>query len=288
MRNIHTDLACELSQGIRMPGIISEQYEKDGAQITKITIDTPKAALRIGKPIGRYYTLMHHGLCKKQADSENRISLLIGDLIRQLLPQTVNPHTTLVLGLGNSAITPDALGSKTTEKVLVTRHVIENIPEAVDARVKSVCAIAPGVLGVTGLETGEVAQGIVDHVRPGCVICIDSLAAQSVSRLLTTVQIADTGICPGSGLHNPRRELTEKTLGIPVISIGIPLVVGIQSILSDAKADSEFTDNSWDKMVVTPTQIDEAVNQAAKIIAKGINFALQPDLSPQELESLAF
>ncbi len=286
MRSIHTDLACELSKGASIRGIETEQYTQGQTQITKITVQTPAAAQRIGKPMGHYYTLMHPSLCEKEPELVSDISLLIGQILRELMPPQKKERTVLILGLGNSAITPDALGSKTTQRVLVTRHAIENMPDAIDERLNSVCAIAPGVLGVTGLETGEVAQGIVQHIHPSCVICIDSLAAMSLKRVLTTVQIADTGICPGSGLNNPRRELTEHTLGIPVISVGIPLVVGVQSILNDANAPVPQDDDIWQSMVVTPKDIDEAVTNAACVLGMGINLALQSPLTQEEIASM--
>ncbi len=291
--DIHTDLACEIAGRAGGRGVSVEEKTEGDMAVTIVKVLDDSGARKIGKPVGTYVTAYSPSLCRNDPEQKRGMSYTIAGQLKALLPQLKKEDTVLVLGLGNSAVTPDALGSKATQRVLVTRHIMQNIPDAVDERARSVCAIAPGVLGVTGLETGEVALGIVENIKPACVIAIDSLAALSLHRVLTTVQIANSGICPGSGLNNPRRELTLQTLGVPVIAVGVPLVVSARSILRDALGGDDqneelenIIDRSVDDMVVTPKDIDEAVNLAADVVAMGINLAIHDGISYDEFQEI--
>ena len=290
---MHTDLACEIAGRAGGSGISVEEKTHGDMAVTVVKVLDEHGAGKIGKPIGTYVTAYSPSLCRNDPDQKQGMAETIAAQLRALLPKMEKDDTVLVLGLGNSAVTPDALGSKTAQRVLVTRHIMQNVPDAIDERARCVCAIAPGVLGVTGLETGEVALGIVENIRPACMIAIDSLAALSLHRVLTTVQLSDAGICPGSGLNNPRKELTQNTLGVPVIAIGVPLVVSARSILKDALGDagddeelSNVIDMTIDDMVVTPKDIDEAVNLAADIVAMGINLALHDGIGYDEFSKI--
>ena len=223
--------------------------------------------------------------------------------------------TALVVGLGNWQVTPDALGPKVTEKIMVTRHLQTVMPEAIDDSVRPVCSIAPGVLGITGIETVEIIKGVVEKIKPDLVICIDALAARRVERVNTTIQIGDTGISPGAGVGNNRKQINEENLGVKVIAIGVPTVVDAVTIANDTidlvvdsliKNSSSGTDfykmlKSLDKnekeklikevisskanidMIVTPKDIDLIINSLSKIIANGINMAVQPNMDMEEI-----
>jgi len=216
----------------------------------------------------------------------------------------------LVIGLGNWNVTPDALGPKVVSRLMVTRHLLEYVPDQVDEGVRPVCAVSPGVLGITGIETGEIVRGIVDRVKPDVVIAIDALASRKMERVNTTIQIADTGISPGSGVGNKRMELSRETLGVPVIAIGVPTVVDaatmandtidlvIDNLIREAKEDSHFYNmlKNIDRnekyqliqevlqpyvgnLVVTPKEIDDVVDRIAKVIANGLNIALHQGIT---------
>lgn len=231
------------------------------------------------------------------------LSWELAQAIRQMLPE--HARTVLVTGLGNRSVTPDALGPRTVERVLVTRHMDGCLPDDVSARMASVCAAAPGVLGVTGLETAEVLRGMAEHVQPDAVIAVDALAARSSARICSTIQIADTGISPGSGVGNHQKALTRETLGAPVIAVGVPMVVYASTIASDAMSDMIREDGGTEAdeekvaacvervvserlgdLIVTPREVDALVERMAGILAEGINLALHPGLSREEIEQL--
>lgn len=222
--------------------------------------------------------------------------------------------TTLVVGLGNWNVTPDALGPKVVSKLMITRHLRELVPDSIDEEIRPVCAISPGVLGITGIETGEIIRAIVEKIKPNLVICIDALASRRLERVNRSIQIGNTGISPGSGVGNKRMELSQKTLGIPVIAIGVPTVVDaatmandtidlvIDEMIKQSKSGTEFYNmlksidkNDKQKMIeevldpfvgnlmVTPKEVDMIVDSLTKIIANGINLALQPALELDEI-----
>ena len=220
---IRTDLAMESrdsSGGI--PGVSYQVYSHGSIEEVHVTIETEDAAKALEKAMGKYITLSHPGLSHADAWERRGLSRALADVVKGLLPPFGD---ILVVGLGNRRITADALGSRVLESMLITRHMKDVTEPALRGRLRGVCAVAPGVLGVTGMETAEVVHGIVEHVRPAAVLAIDALAARESSRICTTIQVTDTGIRPGSGVGNHRLGLTRETLGVPVIAIGVPMVV---------------------------------------------------------------
>ena len=234
---------------------------------------------------------------------------MFGDVLKEFISMD-SDKTALVIGLGNWNVTPDSLGPKVISKLFVTRHLKEYMPESIGSDVSSVCALSPGVLGITGIETSEIVKSLVDRVNPDYVICVDSLAARKVSRLNTTIQVGSTGINPGAGVNNQRTPLNEETLGVPVIGIGIPTVVDALTIVSDSidsilrnilkDVDEEYIEKNFlnnnkmeiirknlslcmGEMIVTPKDVDAVIESMSKMIAMGINIALHPNLDMDSL-----
>lgn len=305
MRGVRTDLAMESAgtYGGDKSGIRIQNWEEGEISRTTVYIDTDEAACRLHKQRGTFVTILSDKLPNCGADLRHRVAELMSEALTAMLPAQ---GEVLVIGLGNRRVTADALGARVVEATLVTRHLRQNVPEDLKGRLRSVCAVAPGVLGVTGMETAEMVRGIVEHVKPAAVIAIDALAAMETARICTTVQITDTGISPGSGVGNHRLGLTCDTLGVPVIAIGVPMVVYASTIAKDAlsillrdlqmpsddhmDAVDALTDkisaNALGEMVVTPREVDELVNNLADVLAMGINLALQPKLSGEEIPIL--
>ncbi len=305
MRGVRTDLAMESagSCGGDNSGIRIQNWEEGEISQTTVYIDTEEAANRLGKQKGTFVTICAADLPKCGAELRKRVATLMSHTLDQMLPEY---GEILVIGLGNRRVTADALGSRVIESTLVTRHLKQSVPDSLKGRLRSVCAVAPGVLGVTGMETAEMVRGIVEHVHPAAVIAIDALAAMETARICTTVQITNTGISPGSGVGNHRLGLSSSTLGVPVIAIGVPMVVYASTIAKDALAillhdlqmpSSDHMDavdaltdkisaHTLGEMVVTPREIDELVNNVADVLALGINLALQPKLSGDEIPIL--
>ena len=267
----------------------------------------------MGKPMGNYITLEAPGIKDRDPEFEESISQELAAELREILSIDKDSKV-LIVGLGNWNITPDALGPKVVDRIMVTRHLLELIPDQVDDRVRSVCAVAPGVLGITGIETSEIIKGIVDKVKPDVVIAIDALASRKTDRIGTTIQIADTGINPGSGIGNKRMGLNEETLGTKTIAIGVPTVVYAHTIGRDslqmlvnefanqATPGSEFykmiqqlDEQQMDALVqqvltrglgdlvVTPKEVDSLIDDVAGIIADGLNLAIHDNVSLEEV-----
>ncbi len=312
MRQIRTDLAMEAFQSAnqeRIPGVEVNKWEESGVTATEVMVDTEEAARLLGKPIGSYLTLEAPLL--REGDPDVRLALagILGEEIGRMLsclgaeaPERADDPI-LVAGLGNRMVTPDALGPMTAERTLVTRHILSAMPETVDSRMRSVCAIAPGVLGVTGVETVEMVEALARALHPRAVICVDSLAARSSSRIGCAIQLTDSGIQPGSGVGNHRRPLTRATLGCEVLAIGMPTVIYAATLARDAMAEldgaedaereaaflrveKELLDTPLGDMIVTPREVDSMVEQASQVIAAGINKALQPELSDEEIAAM--
>ena len=226
MRTMWTDLAMEGA------GAPPGESLTGGVERTTVVIDSEEQARALGRPKGRYVTLGCPQRMSVELGTRRALSEALGETISAMLPP--GARTMLVTGLGNRSVTPDALGPRTVDRVLVTRHMAGCLPEDVEERMTSVCAASPGVLGVTGVETAEVLRGIAAHVRPDAIIAVDALAARSSSRIASTIQVTDTGITPGSGVGNHQRALTRETLGAPVIAVGVPMVVSAWAIASDA------------------------------------------------------
>ena len=299
MRAKWTDLAMEARTGEPAAG----EALAGGIERTVVVIDDEESAMALCRPQGRYVTLSCPQTMSIELGTREALSRELSRTIRGMLPDGAG--TVLVAGLGNRSVTPDALGPRTVERVLVTRHMDGCLPQDAEARMASVCAAAPGVLGVTGIETAEVLKGIAEHVRPDAVIVVDALAARSSKRICSTIQVADTGITPGSGVGNHRKALTWETMGVPVIAVGVPMVVYASTIARDAMAflgqsegaspaDEELLVSCVERVVseqlgdliVTPREVDALVERMAGIVAEGINFALHPGLEEEEIAQL--
>ncbi len=300
MKPIRTDLAMEsldCAAAGELPGVAVSRWNEGGVEVTSVEITENAAAQALGKPRGSYLTLSAPLLRERDPDARLAVSSLLSEELARLLPE--DRGTVLVVGLGNRAITPDALGPMAIDRTLATRHMLRG-PFA-RSSLNSVCAVAPGVLGVTGVETLELVEGLVDRVRPSALVCVDSLAARDSARIGTTLQLSDAGIQPGAGVGNRRVPLTRDSLGVPVIAIGMPTVVYAATLARDAFAwlgaeqgdePSEEELSHMEKallgaevgeMIVTPREVDSMVQDAAGIIASAVNRALQPGLSEAEI-----
>lgn len=311
MYNFRTDLASERRDIFKkannleteIEGIEAEEIEEnDKIKITKVKVTNQNGADAIGKPIGNYITID----IKKLKIATNEDIQSAADVLSRELKKLVDEHSVaidevLVVGLGNEYVTPDSLGPKVIADIDVTRHILKYMPEVLEPNTRAVSAISPGVLGTTGIETLEILKGIVDNTKPKLLIIIDALASKSIERISSTIQLADTGIVPGAGVGNTRTEISESTLGIPVIAIGIPTVVELATLVSDGidifinklqeKAESNDYLNKLQEndkyeevkdalnvgdynMIVTPKEIDDLIENMKDIVARGINFAL--------------
>lgn len=281
MAQIRTDLALEcggLEQGKKVAGAEVHEEELEGFALTEVRITDPAGARALGKPEGCYLTLDLGGYRAMGTDALPRAVAAVGACIERLLPD--KSGAALVAGLGNRAVTPDAVGPRCADHVLVTRHLTHTDPQNFGS-FYPVAALAAGVLGTTGVESGELVQAVCEKIRPGFVIAVDALAARSVRRLCTTIQIADTGISPGSGVGNRRFALNAETLGVPVIAVGVPTVVDGASLARElgGKADGALAE-----MLVTPKDVDTLITELAKLLGYGINAALQRGLSVADMD----
>jgi spore protease len=319
---VRTDLALEVyeknqqdikrSRTVRTypygEGVEVEEDGNENIHVTRVKIISRQGEENIGKPMGNYITLDVPKLKENDRDLYEQTCRAVAYELQRFI-NLREKDTVLIVGLGNWNITPDALGPKVSSYLMVTRHLHEYLPEQVDDGVRPVCAIAPGVLGLTGIETSDIVKGVVDRVRPALVIAIDALASRKMDRINTTIQIADTGISPGSGVGNKRAELSEKTIGIPVIAIGVPTVVDaatmandtielvIDSLMAQSEEGSDFYKmlknlDQNDKynlikevlepysgnLVVTPKEMDEVIERVSKVVANGINLALHKNI----------
>ena len=302
MRQVRTDMALEASQAAgSIPGVHVSQWEEESVSITEVRVETEEAAQRLGKSVGTYLTLECEGVRRRDPAAREEVQNVLGEEIARLLPPDEQGAPVLVVGLGNRRVTPDSLGPKTVDGTLVTRHLLRELPDKVDERLNPVCAIAPGVMGATGLETMETVSALVKEIHPRCLIVIDSLAARASSRVGVSIQLSDTGIQPGSGVGNPRRALNERELGVRVIALGMPTVVYAATIARDAleilgegetnpaaldEVTKSLFENEIGEMIVTPREVDDMIDDAAQMLAGGINRALQTALSPEEIAGL--
>ena len=311
MYNFRTDLALERrdlynkAHNIEkdIDGIETEEEKIDeNIVVSKVKVINKNGEEAIGKKQGNYITIDVKNLKIANADEIQRTSEVVTKELKTLIEKhTTQKDSILVVGLGNIYVTPDSLGPKVVNEIDITRHLLEYMPEVLDENTREVSAIAPGVLGTTGIETMEILKGIVDNVKPKLVIIIDALASRNIERISSSVQLADTGIVPGAGVGNARKELTEATLGIPVIAMGIPTVVEAATIAADSltlfikKVQEQGESNDFlnklqeeDKyqiikeiltpeeynFIVTPKEIDSLIEKMKDIVARGINFAV--------------
>ena len=314
MYQIRTDLAIEnrelykQSNKIESKGVEVDKEENENYNITRVKILNKSASENMHKPIGTYITIDVPKLNRTDEDLKDEISQILAKEIKNLGRNQPNSKV-LIIGLGNWNITPDALGPKVVERVLVTRQFFINYNKESDETMANVSALSPGVMGITGIETFEIVKGVVEKTNPDLVIAVDALASRKMERVSTTIQISDTGINPGSGIGNNRMELNEENLGVPVIAIGVPTVVDaativndtldliIESLKTEAEVGTDFYSllsdiSSEDKysliqdvlqpfmknVVVTPTDIDVLIDDLSIIVANALNMAIHPGI----------
>ncbi len=306
-RSIHTDLAMEARElNPSLPGITEETAQLEGGiGISRIRVETPEAAQKLEKAIGRYITIDAPKLTGRDTAQFEQVGRALSQELSALMEGLPQRASVLVVGLGNRFITPDALGPRVVDKTFVTRHIAQHLPDIIGEPLRPVAAMAPGVLGVTGMETLEVLKGLVERVKPDAVIAIDALASRRAARISTTIQLCDTGIAPGSGVGNLRMGVNQETLGVPVIAIGVPTVVMAATISQDTirliadetglHRDEEkliglaeqVIEEHYGPLIVTPKEIDTILTDMANILSDGINYALHQPYFDQIKELLA-
>lgn len=284
--NFRTDLAlerCEFLGKNAISGVEIDSFKADKAKVTRIDVLNSEGEQTVGKPVGRYVTVEVTPFAKHAQFIDESLSV-ISDELKRIIPEQ---GSVLVAGLGNMRITPDALGPKCASMIFVTRHITGELLKATGfSNLRCVSAFATGVMGETGAEAAELIKGAVKMLKPDYVITVDALAARSIERLGATVQMCNTGIVPGSGVGNSRQEISEKTVGVPVVSIGVPTVVDAATMITDCvgfNGDEDAIAEQTGGMFVTPREVDLMIERASKLISLAINCALQPDISPEDM-----
>ena len=309
--NFRTDLASERRDLYRkanniedqVNGIESEKEEiNENISVERVKITNEEGEKAIGKPQGNYITVDIKNLRIAQDEDIEKYAKVLSNELKKIINLHIDKQEEiLVVGLGNIYVTPDSLGPKVINEIEVTRHIIKYLPQYVEEDTRMVSAISPGVLGTTGIETVEILKGIVDNVQPKLLIVIDALASRSIERISSTVQISDTGIVPGAGVGNTRAEISEATLGIPVIAMGIPTVVEtavlvndslnlfITKLQEDAKSNDYLNElkehDNYEEikeallpndfnLIVTPKEIDDLIENMKDVVSKGINMSV--------------
>ena len=269
MRGCRTDLAAEElpAGGGELKGVRSRCFDREGFSVTEVEVLDEQGSEALCKPIGVYITLDLDSFFRREEDSFSRAASVLAEGIGRLLPLGAG-ESVLVAGLGNASITPDAVGPWATESVLATRHLKQSLPEDF-AAFRPVSVLRTGVLGSTGMESSEILRALCGAVRPDAVLVIDALAARSPDRLCRTIQLTDSGIVPGSGVGNHRGELSRRTMGVPVLAMGVPTVVDV-----------------GEGLIITPRDIDRFVRDAGRLIAYGLNLALHPGLTLEDIDML--
>ena len=307
MVNFRTDMAVERNdmykkQNGQIDGVEVQNEEKENIKITRVKITNEEGEKALNKPKGNYITLDIKNIKTIDNEQIEKISDNLAEELRNIIKEHISDtEGILIVGLGNLYVTPDALGPKVVPEIEITRHILEYMPKAMPEDTRPVSAISPGVLGTTGIETMEILKGIVENVKPKMLIVIDALATRSIERISSSIQIADTGIVPGAGVNNTRKEISQKTLGIPVIALGIPTVVDLASItnycidlfienLQQKAMSNDYLNKLREQdnyeeikealvpkdynMIVTPKEIDKLIENMSKIVATGINMAM--------------
>jgi len=303
-KTVRTDLALEATELWReangdkppLPGVEYNEETSGGFRVTTVRVLDERGAAEIGKPVGSYITVELDALIRREENAFADAVRLVSDKLRRLLSAANgdNANTTasvscLVAGLGNEAITPDAIGPQTLKSVMVTRHLKQQLPDVFSA-FREVSAIRAGVLGTTGLESASVVAALAETIKPGAVIAVDALASRRTDRLCRTVQMSDTGITPGSGVGNRRAALNSGTLGVPVIAIGVPTVVDAATLTIELaeKSGVAIPENAdfgeTGKMIVTPREIDSNVHDISKLVGYAINLALHDGLTIEDVD----
>lgn len=295
MEKRRTDLAVEAAQLWReggageLRGVEQEESTREGYPVTTVRIVDEEGAKAIGKPVGTYVTITLDGLARREEDAFGRAARAVAAELAALL-KLPEGAPALVVGMGNRAITPDNIGPAAADHTMVTRHLVEQVPEHFGS-FRPVAALAAGVLGTTGVESGELVKAVTEKICPSCVIAVDALASRSLSRVCNTIQLADTGITPGSGVGNARAALDRRSLGVPVIAVGVPTVVDGATLAADllaeagqADLDPQALQGAGEGVLVTPRDIDAKVTDLAKVVGFGINLALQTGLTVEDVE----
>lgn len=291
-----TDLALEAQElwkesaekTTRLPGVRARNRKREGWPITRVEILNDTGAKALGKPVGTYVTVDLTAFRDRREDFFGRAVRALGAELRELLPQE---GTALVVGLGNRAMTPDAVGPQALDHLLVTRHLLRAMPEQFSG-LRPVAAVRTGVLATTGLESAELVRGAAETVQPDFIVAVDALAARRMARVCATVQVSDTGIAPGSGVGNRRMALNEESLGVPVFAVGIPTVVDGATLAADLmeeagvpELDPEALRGRGQPLMVTPQDIDARVRDLSKVVGYALNWALQ-GLDVDEIDAL--
>lgn len=297
---VRTDLALEARESVSeadstLRGVIMEESydEEDDIRVTRVEITTKNASKALGKPMGVYITIEAPGMLEPDEDYHREISQVIAEQLTEIIPNAEKEQAILVVGLGNREVTADALGPHVVDNLFITRHVVREFGKAAynKKRMNMVSCMEPGVTGRTGMEAAEMIKGVIEQTNPTVMIVIDALAARSTRRLNRTVQISNTGIHPGSGVGNNRNALTEESMGIPVISIGVPTVVDAATIVGDALEkmfrDVKSGEKEWQleagkntlpelhNMYVASKDIDAVIKRLSYMVSEGINMALE-------------
>lgn len=295
---MRTDLALEARESIsetesELRGVSVEEYyrEEEDVRVTKVTVDTKNAAKAMGKPMGIYVTMEAPAMVEPDEGYHREVSECLAEELLKLLPQDDREQDILVVGLGNREVTADSLGPQTVDNLFITRHVVKEYGKAAYncKRMNLLSALEPGVMARTGMETAEIVKGVVRETQPDALIVVDALAARSTKRLNRTIQITNTGIQPGSGVGNHRNALTEESLGVPVIAIGIPTVVDSATIVMDAlekllegeSAAMKYMSRQQppflelNNMYMTGKDIDAVIKRISFTVSEGINIAME-------------
>lgn len=292
MAQRRTDLALEAhelwqegaGEGASLPGVRAQSRQREGMPVDEVIISAPEAAQALGKPEGVYITVGLDGLLRREEGAFQRAVAAVAGELAPLLPPE---GPALVVGLGSRTVTPDLIGPLTVDRMLVTRHLVEQAPEHF-GHMRPVAAAAPGVLASTGMESSLVAQALAGRLRPACVIAVDALASRSLERLCRTVQISDTGVVPGSGVGNHRQALDRATLGVPVFTVGAPTVVDGATLALDLleRAGHTGADRGdlpgGENFFVTPREVDQRVADLSKVLGYAVSIALNPSLTVED------
>jgi Germination protease. len=287
-----TDLALEAREialqgkAGELDGIKYEECEEQGVKYQKMAVLNESGQKLIGKPVGVYFTAEIASVLRRESETFTDTVTAISKIIKQITDTNNDEGCTLVVGLGNRDITPDGIGPRCAESVLVTRHLKEHAPEDFSF-LNPVAVISPGVLGTSGIESADYIKWVCTNLKPKQILVIDALAAKNLERLCRTVQITDTGITPGSGVGNSRSAINKDVMGVPVVAIGVPTVVDIRSLLADIGSD-KLPDNiaNTKEMIVTPRNIDSEVVCAGRVVAYSINMALHDGLTVEDIDMM--
>lgn len=286
-----TDLAIESAASIcsvaPIEGIIKKVdfYESEQIEITEISVESQKASEMLDRPIGKYITLENvEGCFSLYSDLYNEQVELLAKQLKKLIPEET--EKIMVVGLGNTGITPDSLGPVSADKIFATRHIKRLAKDIDTSDLKEITVVKTGVMAQTGLESSEYVKAVIKQTEPQLVVAIDALACSDISHLGTTIQLTDTGISPGSGVENARKELSAKTLGIPCIAVGVPTVADMNT-LAEAMCEGDVN-SEFNGMIVTPKSIDNLIIRTASIISTAMNRVFHPTLTDEEITSLIF